>query len=260
VAASITHLVVGERVLNQYYSDSPPEVQGAFLAGCALVDVHAFNDIDRRYTHFTGTVEEDGEKAYLQSCANFLHSLDTLLRSPWNELQPSERSFASGYLCHLAVDECWKKLGSQLFQKFDISSWADFPVPGDVSLTTFDFMCKDQLLDPHALDAKLEHITIPDVFVHVPVTIFTRQWNIIQEYVSARGTSEAHFLMLERAGRSKQEIEETRQRYQTYWERGIELVQSIGGVDPFLQDGIKRSMQVIPQLLVRASALNLIEI
>lgn len=251
MAASLTHLVVGERILNPYYSDSAQEVQGAFLAGCALVDVHAFSNIDRRRTHFVGTVEEDGENAYLQSCANFLRGLDTLLQRPWNELPATERGFVAGYLCHLAVDECWKKLGWQLFQRFGIRSWADFVVPGDVSLTAFDFMSQKQFLDPQALDAILEPIVIPDVFTHVPVALFVRQWDIVREYVLERGTPEAHVRMLYRAGKPEAEIQEARQRYQANWEKGIDVVQDIGGAEPFIQNGIERTLQVLPQLLER---------
>jgi len=202
-----------------------------------------------------GTVEEDGENAYLQSCANFLQNLDSLLRLPWKMLQPEEHSFVVGYLCHLAVDECWKKLGLELFQKLGIHSWADFPMPGDVSLTTYDFLGSKQLLDPCVLDTILEDVVIPDVFLHMPMTIFVRQWDVIRDYVFAGGTPEAHFHMLELAGRSKSEIEETQQRYQAYWERSIEFVENIGGVEPFLQNGFERSIQVLPQLLARAQNL-----
>jgi hypothetical protein len=252
MAASITHLVVGESILKYCYSCSPMEVQGAFLAGCALVDVHAFSDIDRRSTHFVGTVEEDGEDVCQKSCTNFLKELNALLQRPWKELLPEERGFISGYLCHLAVDECWKMLGWKLFQKLGINSWADFVIPGDVSLTTFDFMSREQLMDPPGLDAILEHLVVPDVFLHIPVGVFIRQWNIIREYVKAGGTPEAHFQMLKLAGRSDGEIQETRQRYSTHWANGIQLVQTIGGVKPFLNDGIEHTMQVLPQLWAKS--------
>jgi len=249
--ASVTHLVAGERILNRHFAESPQDVQGAFLAGCTLVDVHAFSEIERRHTHFVGTVQEDGEDAYLLSCANFLRGLDGLLMRPWSDLSPVERAFAVGYLCHLAVDECWKELGWQLFQKLGINSWANFPVPGDVSLTTFDFMSAEHLLDSPAVDAALGHVVIPDVFSHVPVALFIRQWSVIREYVLARATPDAHARMLELAGKSDTEVEESRQRHEAYWESSIELTQSIGGVGPFLQDGIDRSLQVLPQLLDR---------
>lgn len=249
MAASITHLAVGERILNVYYSDAPWEVHSAFLAGCALVDVHGFNSIDRRYTHFVGRVEEDGEHAYLHSCTTFLHTLDSLLRLPQSRLRPEEHSFAAGYLCHLAVDECWKKLGSQLFQRFGIRSWADFPVPADVSVTTYDFMSSKLFLDPRALHAQLEQLVIPDVFLHVPVTLFVRQWNIIREYVFAGGTPEAYLQMLALAGLPAGEIEETRRRYDAHWESSMEFGRRIGGAEPFLEEGVERSMQVLPQLL-----------
>jgi hypothetical protein len=250
LAASITHLVVGECILYRNFSDAELEVQAAFLAGCAVVDIHAFSDVQRQQTHFVGTGEENGEDACSQSCVNFFRGLGSLLQHPAGELQPGERGFVAGYLCHLAVDECWKKLGWRLFQKFGISSWDEFVVPGDVSLTTFDFLSARQILDPQVFDALLGQVVISDVFTHVPAVMFNRQWEIIREYVMARGTPEAHFQMLRRAGRSDEEIHETRQRYQTYWESSIQLVHSIGGVEPFLQAGLERSMEVLAQLEV----------
>ena len=251
MAASITHLVVGETVWKQVYSDLPAQVQGAFLAGCMLVDVHAFNDGDRQRTHFVGSVEEEGENAFRQSCTNFLAEVDKLLRHPWNSLTQIEKFFVAGYLCHLAVDECWKKLGWQLFQRLGITSWADFPVPGDVDLTTFDFLSRGRWIDPPELDSVLENISIPDVFTHIPIEIFGKQWVICRDYVATGGTPEAHFNMLERAGRSAAEIEATRRRYDKYWEKGIMFVHEIGGVEPFIQDAVERTMQVLPRLLER---------
>ena len=68
MAASITHLVVGETVWKQVYSDLPAEVQGAFLAGCMLVDVHAFNNIDRRRTHFASPLPRDLGRGTFRRC------------------------------------------------------------------------------------------------------------------------------------------------------------------------------------------------
>lgn len=48
MAASVTHIVVGEKILKQTYPGASVEVQGAFLAGCILVDGHVFNPLDRR--------------------------------------------------------------------------------------------------------------------------------------------------------------------------------------------------------------------
>ena len=249
MAASITHLVVGETVWKQVYSDLPAEVQGAFLAGCMLVDVHAFNNIDRRRTHFAGQLEEEGENAFRQSCSSFLSEVDALLRRPWNSLTPSEKFFVAGYLCHLAADECWRKLGWELFKKLGIATWVNSPVPGDVILTTFDFISRGQWIDPPELDSVLENISIPDVFTHIPIEIFRKQWVICRDYVAGGGTPDAHFKMLERAGRSSAEIEAARRRYEKYWEKGIMFVNEIGGVEPFIQDAVERTMQVLPRLM-----------
>jgi hypothetical protein len=248
---SITHLVAGEHVLLQNYANLPVEMQGAFLAGCMLVDVHGFNAIDRRQTHFVGRVEEDGEAAFRQSCSNFLGKMDRLLRRPWEILEPVERSFTGGYLCHLAVDECWKKLGWELFQKFGITSWDDFVVPADVSVTAFDFLSRALWIDPPQLERMLENIIVPDIFTHVPYELFRKQWCIIRGYVTAGGTAEAYIKMLERAGRSSDETEAIRQRYDTYWENGIGFVHEIGGVEPFLAGAVERTMEVLPQLMER---------
>ena len=246
--ASINHLVVGEIVWKKLYSDWPAEIQGAFLAGCLLVDVHGFNDIDRRCTHFVGRVEEDGEIAFQQSCTNFLHEVDNLMKHPWSRLTPIEKFFVAGYLCHLAVDECWKKLGWQLFQRFGITSWDDFPVAADVNVITFDFLSRGQWIDPPELGAVLENIIIPDVFTHVPVEVFRKQWYVSRDYVAAGGTPEAYFGMLERAGRSSSELAETRQRYEKNWDMGIDFIYEIGGVIPFIKDAVERTRQVLPQL------------
>jgi len=216
-----------------------------------LIDIHAFNEIDRRLTHFVGRVEEAGESAYQDSCNNFLNKLGSLLNSPWKSLNPIEKSFVDGYLCHLAVDECWKKLGMQLFQKLGINSWSDFIVPGDVGLTTFDFICNSQLINKSEIDLILRDIIIPDTFKHIPYKVFAKQWEIIREYVISGGTPESHFMMLERAGKAIKEIQKTRKRYDLYWNKGIEFINEIGGVEPFIQDAIDRAMQVMPQIMER---------
>jgi hypothetical protein len=249
VPASITHLVVGEHVIKQYYPQFPGNNLGSFYAGCMLIDVHAFTEIDRRQTHFVGRVEEAGESAYKDSCNNYLKELRSLLNNTWKSLNPIKKSFVAGYLCHLAVDECWKKLGVQLFQKLGITSWSDFVVPGDVGLTTFDFISNGQLMNKPEIDLILNDIIIPDTFKHIPYKVFAKQWEIIREYVISGGTPESHFMMLERAGKAIKEIQETRKRYDTYWNKGIEFIKEIGGVEPFIQDAIDRTMQVMPQIM-----------
>lgn len=173
---------------------------GSFLSGCILVDVHAFHEIERRDTHFVGRVDEVGEDAYRTSCAGFLGQLAVLLQPAWAHMSQAERAFVTGYLCHLATDECWKQLGWQLFQELNISSWADFPVPGDVSLTAFDFLSAKLLLDPATARAALQAAAIPDVFNHIPHAMLVHQWEIIQDYVWNGGTPEAYVRMLAAAG------------------------------------------------------------
>ncbi len=249
MAASLTHLVVGERVFKRipHFTQALP-VYGSFLAGCILVDVHASHDIDRRVTHFVGRVEEDGEAAYRESCSNFLGQLDSLLFPPWKDLVETDRAFVTGYLCHLAADECWKELGWQLFQQLGITSWADFPIPGDVSLTAFDFLSRQTMTDFHMACSALQAASIPDVFRHVPEGMFRHQWEVIREYVRHGATPESHIEMLVRAGKPEAEIEGGRRRHIDSWQAGLDFVHKTGGVTPFLENAVWRTVEVLPAL------------
>lgn len=249
MAASITHLVVGQRTAGQMeYLQASPAVYGAFLMGCILVDVHAFQPVDRRVTHFVGRVEEDGEAAYRSSCANFLSQLGRINRRPWVELDAPEKAFAAGYLCHLAADECWKKLGKQMFEKLGITSWAELPVPPDVSLTAFDHLAATHLAAPEEIHALLDRAPIPDVFTHVPRAAFQEQWLIIREYVLAGATVEANIEMLEKAGKPAQEIEAARQVFPRRWADALEFSKQIRDVEDFLEEAVQRAVEVMPGL------------
>jgi hypothetical protein len=254
MAASITHLVVGERVFKQIaHLDPTQAIYGSFLAGCILVDVHAFHAIDRDQTHFSGRFDEPGKDAFNKSCANFLRELDNLLHRPWDRLDQTEQAFVAGYLCHLAADELWKELGQQLFRKLNITHWTDFPVPPDVSLTVFGFLSRQMLIDPASAFTALQAASIPDVFRHVPQETFCRQWNVIREYVLDGATIESYGKMLEYAGRSNDQIQQAKQQHIAYWKNAIELYQSLGGVQPFIQDATARSLAIIPQLWLRST-------
>lgn len=251
MAASVTHLVVGETVFNEaQYLGKSPETYGAFLMGCILVDVHAFHPIDRRVTHFVGRVEEDGEAAYRMSCANFLGQLGSLLQRPWRTLDGAERAFVTGYLCHLAADECWKEMGKNLFDQLGISDWANFPVPGDISLTVFDCRSFARMADPVGAQAALDAAPIPDVFTHVSGEMLRDQWRIIRDYVFAGGTAQAHITMLEKAYTPAAKIQSARAQYARCWQDALDFTdRTVGGVGPFLADAVRRSMQVLPALV-----------
>jgi hypothetical protein len=245
MAASITHLVVGERVFKQIiHLDPSPDVYASFLAGCTLVDVHAFHDIDRRITHFVGRLDDDGEDAYRKSCTHFIEGLDQILKKQWKALSQSERAFVSGYLCHLAVDECWKELGAQWFQKLNITSYKDFPVHPDVMLTAFDFLSHKQLMDPTDTFAVLETVQIPDVFSHVPYETFCQQWEVIRDYLKSDATPEAYAGMLKQAGRYNEKVQLEMERRFAAWEKAIELINSVGGEIPFIIGAVTRSIEI----------------
>jgi hypothetical protein len=246
MAASITHLIVGERVFGQASGfDLSLATYGSFLAGCTIVDVHAFHDIDRRLTHFVGRMDTDGEDAYRKSCTNFLQELDTILKSRWNTLSQTRQAFVAGYLCHLAVDECWKELGWRWYQKLNITSWKDFPVHPDVMLTAFDFLSRKQLMDQAMTFAALETVRIPDVFCHVPYEIFCHQWNVIQPYLKSDGTFESYVSMLKSANQMSEKIQTEIERRFRLWENAIELIQDAGGELPFIQGAAAHSVEMI---------------
>ena len=237
MAASVTHLVVGERVFAQGARalGIAPDSYGAFLAGCILVDVHAFHPIDRRRTHFVGRVDEDGANAYTRSCSNFLACLPTLLERPWGALAPGERAFVAGYLCHLAADECFKQDGERLLRELGIASWDEFPVPWDVSLTAFDYVSRGYLLDPKGTYAALRQLPVPGVFTHVPAEMFQHQWYVIEGYVLPGDVFETNTAMLVRAGFAPAKIEASRLRHAAtrdaslaLYERGMELARRCG--------------------------------
>ncbi len=250
MAASVTHLVVGARVFAEKGAalGIAPENYGAFLAGCILVDVHAFHPIDRRHTHFVGRVEEDGADAYTKSCANFMARLPELLECPWTALAPDERAFVAGYLCHLAADECWKAQGERLLRSFNVTSWDDYPVPGDVSLTTFDHVSREYLLDPPGVYAVLRQLPVPSVFTHVTPEMFRHQWYVIQPYVFPGDMRETQAEMLVRAEFAPEEVEASTRRHVATWDLSLELLERTGGVGSFLEESVERSQQVLPDL------------
>lgn len=258
MAASVTHLVIGERVFSgAAYIGTSLEEYGAFLMGCILVDVHAFHPVDRRVAHLVGRVEENGEEAYRLSCANFFQQRGSLLRGPWPSLTHSEQAFVAGYLCHLAVDECWKELGKNLFDRLGISDWIDFPIPGDLGLTVFDHLCFPRLVDPARAKAALATAPIPDVFTHIAQEMLLSQWRVIGDYVFAGGTAAAHLDMLARAGKPRESVQAASRYYADRWQEALDFTGGVvGGVETFIAQAAGRSLEVLPGLyhLPRVSA------
>lgn len=247
MAPLVTHLVIGERVFAQLQQFDDQEY-GSFLLGCVLVDVHGFSHIDRRRTHFAGRLDEDGVDAFSRSCANFLSQLDGLLLPPWSELAGAGQAFVAGYLCHLAVDEDWKRFGWDILHAMGIASLADLPVPGDVVMTAFDVLSSQMHVDFPAIVSVLNGVSIPNVMTHVPHDVFQAMWDIVEEHVMSGGTPESYFEMLRRLGKTSAEIQAVRQQHEAHWEDAVELIQNFGGVQPRIQAMVQRSLETIPRL------------
>lgn len=247
MAPLITHLVIGERTFAQLQQFDGKDY-GSFLLGCVLVDVHGFGSIDRRETHFVGRLEEDGTDAFNKSCANFLNQLDSLLLRPWSRLVSAERAFVTGYLCHLAVDEDWKRFGWDIMQALKLKSLAEIPVPGDVMLTVFDVLSSQMYVDPPAIASALNDAVIPDVLGHISYDAFQAMWDIAKEHTLTGDTPESYFEMLKREGKTAAELQEVIHEHNVYWNDALALVHDLGGVEPRIQGGVQRSLEVIPHL------------
>jgi hypothetical protein len=247
MAPLVTHLVVGERTFAWLQRFGPADY-GLFLLGCVLVDVHGFSDIDRRRTHFVGRLEEDGVDAFNRSCVSFLNRLDGLLLRPWGELTRAERAFIAGYLCHLAEDEDWKWFGWDILRTTGLQSLADFPVPGEVFMTAFDVLSSELYVDFPAVVSALSGATIPNILRHVPYDALQTMWGLVKEHVMDGRRPESYFEMLKRLGKTKTEIQEVIRQHDVYWESAIASIHSLGGVEPRIQAGVRRSLEVVPRL------------
>ncbi len=247
MAPWVAHLVVGERVLAQLPQFGEQEY-GAFLLGCVLVDVHGFSDVDRRATHFVGRLEEDGVDAFNKSCTNFLSQLDDVLLCPWSELASTERAFVAGYLCHLAVDEDWKRFGWDILRATGLKSLADFPVPGEVFLTAFDVLSSEVYVDFPSVALALENASIPNLLTYIPYDTLQTMWVITKKYVMDGGTPESYYEMLERAGKTSAEIQAVRHEHDGYLEEAMISIHDLGGVEPRIQAGVERSLEMAPRL------------
>jgi len=253
MAPLITHLVIGERVFRQLRHFNPtPTIYGSFLLGCLLVDANHFSDVDRRQTHFVGRLDEDGADAFEKSCANFLSQLNSLLLSAWDELTLREQAFVAGYLCHLAADETWKAFTWRLLQPLDVTSWVDFPVPGEVVLTVVSVLSSKMITDMRAVAAALNDAAIPHVLTHVSHDAFQNMWDITQAYALDGRTRESYFDMLERAGKTGAEIEAVRQQHDLHWEGAMAAVQEAGGVEPYIQNASGHAVCVVSRLPLKS--------
>lgn len=251
MAGEITHLVVGERIFAELRCFGPG-AYGAFLLGCVLPDVQTIGGIDRRTTHFVGRLHEDGEDSFRKSCDNFLEQLDTLLVRPWSEMVERERAFVAGYLCHLAADESWKRMGRDMMRALGIASLADMPVPGEVAITAFDVFSHEMYTDVTAVAASLAGAVVPDVLTHVPHRAFQTMWNVVKPHAMDGKAAESYFEMLERLGKSTKQVEAARREHAVHWSDAVDLIDGKEGVGRYIQDATRRSLEVLPRLLARS--------
>ncbi len=251
MAPLITHLVIGERVFPQIPQLDPiPEVYGAFLLGCVLVDVSSFEPVDRRETHFVGRLDEDGADAFSKSCANFGRQLGGLLRRPWHRLARDEQGFAAGYMCHLAADESWKAFAWRLMRALGITSWRQFPVPPAVVLTAFGVLSSHMFLDLGAVAATVQRVSVPDVLTHVPHDAFQRMWEVVAPHVLDGAAPESFFELLARQGKSGAEIRLARRQHARYWDQALDLIRQAGGIQDYTQAAVEHSVREVSRLWV----------
>lgn len=257
MAPFITHLVIGERVFAQW-PRFDPAVYGEFLLGCALVDVHAFCNIERRVTHFAERLKENGPFAFNKSCTNFLSRLDGLLVRPWNELTHAEQAFVAGYLCHLAADEDWKQFDWYLLHTLGIYWWIDpsplvgvklMPAPTNVVLTAFEVLSSKLYVDFSTVVLALDDVSIPNVLTHIPHRAFETTWDIAKAHALDGSTLESYLDMLKRLGKNSTEIRAARLEHERYWQTAVETIHNyLGGVQQRIQAMVQQSLERMPLL------------
>jgi len=248
MAPIVMHAVIGERVYPQIQQLAQTQAYGAFLLGCALVDVNAFSDLDRRQTHFVGRPHEDGEAAFSEGSIAFLSQLDALLQRPWDRLSPGEQAFVAGYLCHLAADEAWKDVTWRMLWAMGITSADQFPIPAGVLLTAYSILSVEHYRDGTAVAAALQQATVPDVLTHVPHEALVGMWHAIKPHVLDGHTVAAYLGMLERKGTPAAEVAERKRQHEVYMDEAIALVKELTDVETIIQATVGRSLEMVPRL------------
>jgi hypothetical protein len=248
VAALITHLVVGERVYQRLGWFGPGDY-GPFLLGCVLVDVHLCCRIRRRETHFAERLDRDGPHAVHKSCANFIGRLDQLLARPWEALARGERAFISGYLCHLAADEEWKRFDVETLQRLGFRWWRELAVPGDVILTPFDVLSSALYRDHAAVTSALDGASVPDVLTHIPHRFLEGLWSRVKAHAMDGRTVSSYLQMQRGLGKTEGEVRAAEQEHAVYFDQAVELVGSFFGGAPSRIDAmVGRSLEAAPRL------------
>lgn len=249
--ATITHLVIGESVFT-HLGEFDSADYGAFLLGCVLVDVHCCSHIDRRTAHFSERFDKDGANAFDRSCANFLAQLDSLLVRPRERLASAERAFITGYLCHLAADEEWKRFDVEVMDTLGIRWWVDLSVPVSVIMSAFEVLSSELYRDSAAVSSALDSVSVPEVLTHVSHDVFQAMWNTIKTHAMDGSTLESWFKILGGLGKTTAEIRAERRKNGEYWEDAEALIDDFfGGVRPRVQAMVQRSLQTLPRLWER---------
>jgi hypothetical protein len=70
----------------------------------------------------------------------------------------------------------------------------------------------------------------------------------LSEHTLTGDTPESYFEMLKREGKSAAEIRKVIHLHDVYWEDALALIHNHGGVEPRIQAGVLRSLEIIPCL------------
>ena len=115
-------------------------------------------------------------------------------------------------------------------------------------MKVFDVLSSKLYVDFPAVVSALDDVEIPNALTHVPHEAFQAMWNIVKEHVMAGDTPESYFEMLKRLGQTDAELQEVIRQHDVYWEDAVALVHDTEGIEPRIQAGVERSLEVIPRL------------
>jgi hypothetical protein len=218
MAPFLSHLVVGERVwqaLPEYIlaghvlaghalqaeSQLPSASQsadgngyGSFLFGCLAADVDKFCEgLEQATTHMMAK-DPAGTYAWERSRL-FLERQTDLLRAPFRTLEPHERWFVLGYLCHLATDEITARRAGAMNRKL-MAAGGSLPNI-DALLTALDARVWAAASDPEGLKAALAAIPIADgTLVFAPEECLAAMHRIVLPQIRGGGGLEPYLNMV----------------------------------------------------------------
>ncbi len=205
MAPFLTHLVIGERVWQALYAQTPPPDQrratdvayyGTFLFGCLAPDVDKFcPGLEQATTHFLP--KDEGYAYAWQRSQHFLDRQDEFLRVPFPELLAHEQTFVLGYVCHVATDEIAARQAETIEAK-GRTSRVGLPSV-DAALTAIDPRLWAQASDPEGLAEALAKAMIPDgTFPFAPATCLRAMHQIVLPQVHEGGGLEPFLRMARR--------------------------------------------------------------